>query len=59
MAQSLAIMLPAMNVDDRAALLGGIQAGAPAPVFEGVWGLAGSVLAPADHAAVAVRLGLA
>jgi len=59
MAQSLAIMLPAMNVDGRTALLGGIQAGAPAPVFEGVWGLAGSVLAPADQAAVAVRLGLA
>jgi len=59
MAQSLAVMLPAMNVDGRAALLGGIQAGAPAPVFEGVWGLAGSVLAPADRAAVAARLGLA
>ena len=59
MASSLAVMLPAMNVDDRAALLGGIQAGAPAPVFEGVWGLAGSVLQPADVAAVAVRLGLA
>jgi hypothetical protein len=58
MAQSLAVMLPAMNVDGRATLLGGIQAGAPAPVFEGVWGLARSVLAPADQAAVAVRLGL-
>ena len=57
MAQSLAIMLPAMNVDERAALLGGIRVGAPAPVFEGVWGLTGSVLAPHDHAAVAVRLG--
>ena len=59
MGQGLAIMLPAMNVDERAALLGGIRAGAPAPVFEGVWGLAGSVLAPADHAAVAARLDLA
>jgi hypothetical protein len=59
MAMSLAIMLPAMNVDGRAALLAGVRAGAPAPVFEGVWGLAGSVLAPADHRAVAVRLGLA
>jgi hypothetical protein len=58
MAQSLAIMLPAMNVDERAAMLGGIQAGAPAPVFEGIFGLAGSVLSPADHAALGVRLGV-
>ena len=55
---SLAIMLPAMNVDDRAEMLGGMQAGAPAEVFEGIWGLAGSVLEPADHRALAVRLGL-
>jgi hypothetical protein len=59
MAHSLGIMLPAMNIDERAALLGGIQAGAPAPVFEGVFGLAGSVLTPSDHAALAVRLGVA
>jgi hypothetical protein len=59
MAQSLGIMLPAMNVDERAGLLAGIQASAPAPVFEGVFGLAGSVLSPADHAALAARLGLA
>jgi hypothetical protein len=59
MASSLAVMLPAMNVFERTALLGGMRAGAPAPVFEGVWGLAGSVLAPVDHQAVAVRLGLA
>jgi hypothetical protein len=59
MGRSLSFMLPAMNVDDRAGLLGGMQAGAPAEVFEGVWGLAGSVLPPADHAALAARLGLA
>ena len=59
MAQSLALMLPAMNIDDRTEMLGGMQAGAPAEVFDGVWGLAGSVLAPADHAALAARLGLA
>lgn len=59
MAQSLALMLPAMNVDDRTELLGGMKAGAPAEVFEGVWGLAASVLDPADHAAVAARLGIA
>ena len=58
MAKSLAIMLPAMNVDDRTELLGGMQAGAPAEVFDGVWGLAGSVLEPADLAAVASRIGI-
>jgi hypothetical protein len=59
MARSLAFMLPAMNVNGRAELLGGMQAAAPPQVFEGVWGLAASVLTPADHAAVGARLGLA
>ena len=58
MARSLAIMLPAMNIDDRTEMLGGMQAGAPPEVFAGVWGLAGSVLEPADHRALAARLGL-
>jgi hypothetical protein len=58
MASSLAIMLPAMNVDDRAELLGGVRAGAPAEVFAGIWGLTGSVLTPADYEQLAVRLGM-
>lgn len=58
MARSLALMLPAMNVDDRSELLGGMKAGAPAEVFAQIWGLAGSVLEPADLAAVARRLGV-
>jgi len=58
MARSLALMLPAMNLDDRADLLGGMRAGAPAEVFEGVWALAGSVLDPASTAGLAARLGL-
>jgi Hemerythrin HHE cation binding domain len=58
MARSLALMLPAMNLDDRTELLGGMQAGAPAEVFGEVWGLAGSVLHPQDTDAVARRLGL-
>lgn len=58
MAASLSVMLPAMNVDDRAELLGGMQAGAPAEVFAGVWGLVGSVLERRDHDALAARLGL-
>jgi hypothetical protein len=58
MARSLGVMLPAMNLDDRAELLGGMQAEAPPEVFAGVWGLAGSVLAGPDHAALAARLGI-
>ncbi len=57
LAQSLALMLPAMNNDDRTELLGGMQAGAPPEVFEGVWGLAGSVLDSRDIAVVGRRLG--
>ena len=56
MAQSLSFMLPAMNADDRAELLGGIRAGAPADAFQGVLALARSVLEPADYAATTVRL---
>jgi hypothetical protein len=58
MASSLAIMLPAMNVDDRVELLSGVRASAPAEVFAGVWGLTGSVLMPADYEQLAVRLGI-
>ncbi len=58
MARSLAVMLPAMNIDDRTEMLGGIRAGAPAEVFQGVWGLATSVLEIRDLEALAARLGL-
>ncbi len=58
MATSLALMLPAMNLDDRTDMLGGMRAQAPAEVFQGVWGLAGTVLEPCDLAALAQRLGL-
>ena len=59
MAEGLAFMLPAMNIDSRVELLGGMRENAPAPVFEGVWGLAGSVLTPSDFAALGARLGIA
>lgn len=59
MARSIALMLPAMNVEDRTEMLGGMRAEAPPEVFEGVWSLAGSVLAPADRNALATRLELA
>ena len=58
MAASLAIMLPAMNNDDRTELLGGMQAGAPPEVFAGVWSLAGSVLEARDVAVLARRLAI-
>jgi len=56
MARSLALMLPAMNVDGRSEMLGGMKANAPAEVFAGVWSLASSVLDPTDLAAVARRI---
>ena len=59
MARSLALMIPAMNIDNRVEMLGGMRAQAPAEVFDGVWGLAASVLEPADLVALAARLGIA
>jgi hypothetical protein len=56
MARFLAVMLPAMNIDDRTELLGGMQAGAPVEVFDAVWSLAGSVLTAADRSVIATRL---
>jgi hypothetical protein len=58
MGKSLALMFPAMNVDGRVELLGGMRAEAPAEVFQGVWGLAASVLDPCELDAVARRLGI-
>jgi hypothetical protein len=58
MARSLAFMFPAMNVDNRTEVLGGMQQTAPPEAFAGVVSLARSVLDPTDFAAVATRLGL-
>jgi Hemerythrin HHE cation binding domain len=58
MAASLAFMLPAMNADDRAELLGGMRAAAPADAFAGVVSLARSVLDPVEFAATAERVEL-
>lgn len=59
MGRTLALMIPAMNIDNRVEMLGGMRAQAPAEVFDGVWGLAASVLEPADLVALAARLGIA
>lgn len=58
MAASLAFMLPAMNVEDRAELLGGMRAAAPPEAFAAVVSLARSVLDPAEFTATAKRLDL-
>lgn len=56
MARSLSFMLPAMNVDDRTELLGGVRAAAPPEAFEATMGLARSVLRPEDFRALAERM---
>ena len=56
MARSLALMFPAMNIEDRVELLSGMRATAPAEAFEGVWGLVSSVLEPDDLRALEARL---
>jgi hemerythrin HHE cation binding domain-containing protein len=59
LAASLALMFPAMNVDDRTELLGGVRASAPPEVFAGNWALAASVLQDRDMQELAARLGIA
>ncbi|MCU0267701.1 MAG: hemerythrin domain-containing protein [Acidimicrobiales bacterium] len=54
--RSLALMLPAMNIDDRAEFFAGFASAAPAEVVEAVWGLAEQVLEPADVTALATRV---
>ncbi|HSL56290.1 MAG TPA: hemerythrin domain-containing protein [Acidimicrobiales bacterium] len=56
--RSLALMFPAMNVDDRVELLGGMRADAPAEAFAATVSLLRSVLDPTDAATVTARLGL-
>ena len=58
-AQSGALMLPAMNVEDRVELVGGAKAGAPPEVFAGMMALTQSVLSAADFAQLETRLGMA
>jgi hypothetical protein len=59
MAQTLPLMLPAMNIDDRTDVLGGMQQAVPPEVFAGVWTLAKSALDTADSRALGRRLGVA
>jgi len=59
MGAALALMIPAINLDERVKMLSGIRADAPPEAFDGVCALASMVLAPEDHAALSLRLGLA
>lgn len=58
MAQSLALMLPAMNIEDRVELLTPVLTDAPPEIAQGVIGLTRSVLKPADWDALTARLSL-
>jgi len=58
LAKGLSVMVPAMNIDDRADFLGGMQRGAPPEAFANVWNLVQSVLAPSDVRQLAARLNL-
>jgi len=58
MMRTLPLMLTAMNIDDRAEVLGGMQAGAPPEAFAGVWNLTRSVLTPGDIRDLGRRLGI-
>jgi len=57
MGSSLTLMLPAMNVDDRAEMLAGMR-DAPSDVLQGVLGLAGAVLTPDELAKTKLRAGI-
>jgi Hemerythrin HHE cation binding domain len=57
MGYSLTLMLPAMNVDDRAEMLAGMR-DAPSDVVQGVLGLAAAVLTPDELAKTKVRAGI-
>lgn len=58
MVEFMAVMLPAMNPDERTAMLGGMHAGAPAEVFGLFRAAAESALPAEDFALVAARIGL-
>jgi hypothetical protein len=58
-AELLGILLPAMNLDERAMMLGGIHRNAPAPAFAMIAGVAARVLGSSGWQAVRARAGIA
>jgi hypothetical protein len=57
MAVGVRLMMQGMNVDDRVELLAGMK-DVPAPVFQGVLGIAASVLTDDELAKTKARLGI-
>ena len=57
MAQTMAWMLPSISAPERAAMLGGMRAKAPAPAFEAVMGLVRTLLDEAQWQDLNRRLG--
>src|SRR6187397_206142 len=57
MARFMMVMLPAMNIDERVDMLGGMSM-APPPVWDIFRGAAQAALTPAQYAVVAQRIGL-
>jgi hypothetical protein len=55
----IAVMVPAMNIEERTSMLGGMQAGAPPEIFEVFRSAAEAALGADDYGDVAARLGLA
>jgi hypothetical protein len=58
MADYVSIMLPAMNVEERAQMFAGLKANAPREVLDGMCELASGVLTASDWSAVRSRVGL-
>lgn len=58
MCQFIAIMMPAMNVDERTNMLGGMKVGAPPEIFELFRSAIESALDPGDYRCIASRIGL-
>ncbi|RLE21910.1 MAG: hypothetical protein DRJ50_08495, partial [Actinobacteria bacterium] len=50
-------MLPAMNPDERVAMLGGMKMGAPPEIFKMFWGAAADCLGASELAVIADRVG--
>jgi hemerythrin-like domain-containing protein len=58
MAEFMALMIPALNVEERTELFAGLKAGAPAQVLEGMCALAANVLDADAWSQVQARAGL-
>ena len=58
MAKFLTVMIPAMNLKERAKMLGGMKETAPKPAFEGICGIASQVLSATEWTDIRSRVGI-